>query len=148
MTSDIMFYHAIETNMIAVLFELLKKSFKDNKRCLVCIDTPENATNISESLWAFQDNFILPHGLITEDMPDKQPILLTHNTDNINNADYIFFIGLIQITDTEHFKRCIVIFDDTSEDIKLHTREQFKLLKKNNVTLKYYQQTNGKWHLR
>ena len=143
-----MFYHALETSAVAVLFELLKKSFQDNKRCLVCVDTLNNADVMSENLWKHQDDFILPHGLITQEMPDKQPILLTNNTENINHADYIFFIGLVQITDIEHFKRCVVIFDDMSETVKDHARNQFTILKNNNITVKYYQQINNKWHLK
>ncbi len=148
MNNDVMFYHALETSAVAVLFELLKKSFQDNKRCLVCVDTLDNADVMSENLWKHQDDFILPHGLITQEMPDKQPILLTNNTENINHADYIFFIGLVQITDIEHFKRCVVIFDDMSETVKDHARNQFKILKNNNITVKYYQQINNKWHLK
>ena len=146
---QIMFYHAVETSVIAVLFDLLKKSLQSYKRCLVCVDNLENAKQISENLWQCQSDFILPHGIINEAMPDKQPILLTDNTDNINNADYIFFIGQVAIKNTEHFERSIVIFDNHSEETKSYIREQFKSLKNNaNISLSYYQQKENRWVLK
>lgn len=141
----IMFYHATETNTVCVLFELLKKSFTSGKRCLVCIDTAENAKVISEKLWALNDDFILPHGLSLEEMPDKQPILLTHTMENLNKADYIFFIGQMKIDDTGNFERHIVIFDDYNMDTKNYMRDVFKRLKSENKTVLYYKQQAGAW---
>jgi DNA polymerase IIIc chi subunit len=141
----IMFYHATQTSMIAVLFELLKKSFQNNKKSLVYVDTHQNAAQISDDLWKFTDDFILPHGLITEEMPDKQPILLTHTLNNLNNADYIFFIGQVDISDITDFERYIVIFDDSSEHIKTHVREHYINLKNAGKTALYYKQQDGAW---
>jgi DNA polymerase III subunit chi len=141
----IMFYHATETNMVGVLFELLKKTFLSHKKCLVCVDTFDNMTQISEKLWALNDDFILPHGLITQIMPDKQPILLTQTTDNLNGADYLFFIGQVTITDTPIFERYIVIFDDNDDDIKNYIRESYVALKKENKNVIYYKQQAGAW---
>ncbi len=139
-TNQVMFYHANQTSAVAVLFDLLKKSLKDSKKCLVCCDTLDTANNISEYLWKIQSDFILPHGIITEAMPDKQPVLLTDNTDNINQSNYIFFIGHVLIKDTEFFERSIVIFDNHSDAIKSHMREQFKSLKNNQDVILTYNQ--------
>jgi len=82
-------------------------------------------------------------------MPDKQPILLTYHQENLNNADYIFFIGQVEIADFSDFadyQRAIVIFDDTSDAIKDHMRQEFKKLKQNKIQVTYYQQRQGKWH--
>jgi DNA polymerase III subunit chi len=138
--NQVMFYHANQTSAVVVLFDLLKKSLKNNKKCLVCCDTLENAKGISDDLWIFQSDFILPHGIINEAMPDKQPVLLTDNTDNINQSDYIFFIGHTLIKDTECFERSIVIFDNHSEVIKSYMREQFKALKNNQAVMVTYNQ--------
>lgn len=145
MSVPVMFYHVVETNKVAVLFELLKKSFESRKRCLVHIDTLENAQQISDQLWRAQDDYILPHGIINEAMPDKQPILLTDKLENVNQADYIFFIGKSDIVEFESYKRCVVIFDDYSDDIKIHFRSEYKRLREQGSPLTYYQQVQGKW---
>lgn len=138
--NQVMFYHANTNSAVAVLFDLLKKSLKNTKKCLVCCDNLDTATHISEYLWKIQSDFIVPHGIITEAMPDKQPVLLTDNTENINQSDYIFFIGHVLIKDTEYFERSIVIFDNHSDAIKSYMREQFKSLKSNpDVTVTYHQ---------
>lgn len=144
-----MFYHALETHVTGVLFELLKKSLEQSKRILVRTDSFETAEKLSNDLWKFQDNYVLPHGLVCEEMPDKQPILLTYHQENLNNADYIFFIGQVEIADFSDFadyQRAIVIFDDTSDAIKDHMRQEFKKLKQNKIQVTYYQQRQGKWH--
>lgn len=141
----IMFYHATQTSMVEVLFELLKKSFQNHKKSLVYVDTHQNATKISDDLWKIADDFILPHGLITQEMPDKQPILLTHTLNNLNDADYIFFVGQVDINDAHDFERSIVVFDNSSEIIKSHVREHYINLKKTGKTVLYYKQQNGAW---
>lgn len=143
--SKIMFYHATETSVIAVLFELLKKSLQARKRCLVVFDTLENASHISSRLWKFQEDFIMPHGLITEEFPEKQLILLSDNTKNINNSDYIFFIGRMNVTDFNHFERSIVIFDNSCDITKDHIRQEFKQLRLANHEVTYYQQHQNLW---
>jgi|GEM_PF-4216145 len=144
---EIMFYHALETDKNAVLFTLLKKSLSLNKRVIIRTIDLESAQNISDDLWQAQADFILPHGLICEPMADKQPVLITYHTENVNQADYIFFLGAVDVTDFTQYERCIVIFDEHSDTIKAHMRQQFKMLKENQQSVNYYQQRQGKWHL-
>lgn len=140
-----MFYHAVETNMYAVLFELLKKSFQSKKRCLVHTHSLEYAAEISQKLWAAQDNYILPHGLVSEKNAVDQPILLTDQLENHNQAEYLFFTGNCDITYSQAYQRHIVIFDDHTDIIKSNMRTQFKSLKAQQIPITYYQQIQGKW---
>ena len=143
--SEIMFYHAIETDMRTVLYQLLQKSLAQSKRSLIYVVDLEAAQKLSDFLWAHRKDYIMPHGLVCETLPEHQPILITYRTENLNKADYIFFIGAVNIEIFDQFHRIIALFDDTDDGIKNHFRSEYKRLKNQDNSLKYYQQQNGKW---
>lgn len=147
MSAEISFYHALETDQENVLFLLLKKSLAQGKKSLIRTPSFEVAQALSEFLWQAQPNFILPHGLICEPDADKQPILISYHPENVNQADYLFFIGSVTIEDLDDFTRIIVIFDDRCPTTKAHMRQEYKRLKAQNMPLAYYQQQQGKWNL-
>jgi len=111
---EVWFYHLERSTLDQVLPELLEKTLARGWRALVCGEDPEFLAKLDEKLWTYRDEAFLPHGLASEPLPERQPVLLSADGANLNGAQALFVVDG-EPGDLAGFARCILIFDGQSE---------------------------------
>ena len=112
---EVWFYHLERATLAQVLPELLEKTLARGWRALVRASDRERVESLDSWLWAYREDSFLAHGLDSEALAERQPILLTTSEDNPNEAKALFLIDNAAAPDVSKFERCIVIFDGRDE---------------------------------
>jgi DNA polymerase-3 subunit chi len=137
---EVWFYHLERTPLDQALPELLTKTLQKGWRALVRLTDPGRAEAIDGRLWTWRDDAFLPHGLATEPMAERQPILLTTIGDNPNAAQALFILDGAEIGSLEAYERCILLFDGADPAALARAREQWKTLKAAGAPVSYWRE--------
>ena len=144
--TEVLFYHLERSPLERVLPELLEKSLERGWRAIVHVGSVERMEALDASLWTFAEDSFLPHGTDRQDNPQDQPVLLTVDSGNQNNAHIRFLLDGAQIDDVSEYERAIYMFNGLDEDDLKNARTQWKEYKKTNHKLTYWAQNEtGKW---
>ncbi len=145
--TEIRFYHLIEQKLDRVLPQLLEVSLQRGWRVVVQASTDERVEALDAQLWTYRDDSFLPHG--TAGGPDAvdQPVLLTSNDANPNNANVRFLIdGAPLPDDAGSYDRLVLIFDGNDDDAVQLAREHWTQAKALGHEASYWQpDENGRW---
>ncbi|MEO1918979.1 MAG: DNA polymerase III subunit chi, partial [Paracoccaceae bacterium] len=87
--AEVLFYHLTQTPLERTLPELLEKSLQRGWRVLVKGGDADRLAFLDGVLWTYRDDSFLPHGVAGEGA-EHQPIYLTVDDDEPNNADVLF----------------------------------------------------------
>ncbi len=143
---EVWFYHLERTGLDQALPELLEKTLQRGWRALVRSPTPDRLEHLDGWLWAYRDESFLPHGLDSEPMADRQPVLLTTANDNPNGAQVLFLIDGAEPGDLAGYTRALVLFDGKDDDQLKRARQQWSALKGRGTALSYWKQSpEGRW---
>ena len=146
--SRVDFYHLQKQTLEEVLPKLLLKAYSTGKHIVVKIGTPERVDFINTELWTFSDESFLPHGSKKDGFAAQQPIWLTDEDDNPNEAAFLFLVDGAEIgTDKlAEYERIFNIFDGNSEAALTQARNLWKNFKEAGNEVYYWQQTEkGIW---
>ncbi|WP_180490058.1 DNA polymerase III subunit chi, partial [Escherichia fergusonii] len=86
------FYHLQDTTLEKVLPPLLEKSVERGWRVAVQIGSEERAEALDAHLWTYREDSFLPHGTWRDSDAMNQPIVLTMDDGNPNNANVRFIV--------------------------------------------------------
>lgn len=142
------FYHLQNQKLEEVLPKLLEKAYDTNKRIVIKIGNQERVEFINGLLWSYSETSFIPHGSKKDGFAEQQPIWLTSDDNNPNNAEFLFLVdgAKIDLSKTLEFERIFNIFDGNVEDSLQQAREFWKELKTAQAELFYWQQNNsGIW---
>lgn len=145
--TQIDFYHLKRQTLSEVLPKLLLKAYALGKRVLLKT-TPENVEKINAELWTFNDESFLPHGSKKDGFAEEQPIFVTDNDENANNATFLFLINDVQtqVEKLADFERVFNIFDGNNEDSLAQARLFWKNCREAGLEVRYWQQSErGAW---
>ena len=146
--SRVDFYHLQNKPLDEVLPKLLEKAYATGKKVLLKIGNEERVEFLNSLLWTYAEQAFLPHGSKKDGNAELQPIWLTANDDNPNNAELLFLVdgAKIATTATDKFERIFNIFDGHSEEAVANAREFWKELKASGNECFYWkQEANGAW---
>lgn len=145
-SGEIWFYHLERSTLDQILPELLDRTLQRGWRARVRVADADRRAEIDERLWSWRDDSFLAHGLSDQPHADRQPILLTSGNENPNASQALFIVDGSDMTVTEEFERCFIIFDGRDETA-LHTaRERWRTLKGQGANLAYWKQSDaGRW---
>ena len=108
--------------------------------------SPERLDHLAGWLWSYRDDSFLPHGVEGEANTARQPILLTTQTDNANQAQALFLIDGFEPGDLDGYSRCLILFDGKDDAQLTLARHQWKSLKDKGAALSYWKQrAQGGW---
>src|SRR5665213_2946968 len=79
---DVWFYHLERTALDQALPELLDKTLSKGWKALVRTSAPDRLDHLDGWLWSYREDSFLPHGLASEPLAERQPVLLTMTEDN------------------------------------------------------------------
>lgn len=91
--TEILFYHLERRPLDAVLPGLIEKSLERGWRALIRADTAERAEALDNLLWTYDDQTFLPHAQKGDGDAKDQPVLITTEDGNDNDANILFLVG-------------------------------------------------------
>lgn len=107
---EIGFYHLSKYQVFRALPRLLDKILQLNKNCLILCSDQQEMLALDEVIWTFASKAFLPHGTICDQNPEIQPVLLTTELKNLNNAEILIILNQTLPVELSGFKRCIDMF--------------------------------------
>ena len=87
----------------------------------------------------------LPHGCARDGNAAAQPIWLTHQPENPNNASILFVVDGVEADGLAGYARCIDMFDGNDADAVAAARNRWRSATTAGHTLTYWQQTEKGW---
>src|SRR5882762_7491756 len=85
----ISFYHLTSSPLAQALLKLLQSAMKGGYRVLLVAESPERVEQLNQLLWTFDPASFLPHGASGEPQANMQPVLLSTEFANDNNANLL-----------------------------------------------------------
>lgn len=142
------FYHLQKQNLETVLPKLLEKAYALGKPIKVKIGNEMRVEFINSLLWTYHEESFLPHGTRKDGSAEIQPIWLSAEDDNPNQATLLFLVdgAVVSAADVENFERVFNVFDGNNPDALVQARQFWKELKSGGIERRYWQQDqNGHW---
>ena len=146
--SRIDFYHLQKMSLDEVLPKLVEKAYNLKKNIKITVGNEERVEALNNLLWTFDDDKFIPHGSKKDGFSDMQPIFLSAENNNPNNAVLLFIVddADIDIEQISSYERIFYIFDGNSEFSLNKARILWKALKNSDNQLNYWQQnSSGSW---
>jgi len=150
--SEILFYHLTETSLEQVLPSLIMRSIERGWNVALQCPDEEICKKLDIFLWTFAERSFLPHGTVSDDYPEEQPVLLSLDDKNRNNAYVGFSVAGAIAENPQNYRRLCVIFDGQNAEELQRARLAWKKWSgeeeggKKCYELTYWQQTpDRKW---
>lgn len=145
--TEILFYHLLHQPLERVLPALLEKSLERGWRVIVQSSSEERVEALDAQLWTYNDSSFLPHGTVKGGDAAEQPILLTVDSDNRNDANVRFLIDDAPLPDdAENYDRIVLIFDGEDEEAVATARARWTEAKGRGFAVTYWQpDEQGRW---
>jgi DNA polymerase-3 subunit chi len=145
--TEILFYHLQGQKLEAVLPALLEKSLERGWKAVVQGSSEERIEALDAHLWTYRDDGFLPHGTWREPEAAQQPVLLTLNENNPNEAAVRFLIdGAAMPVDPESYRRIVLMFDGEDEEAVTTARTYWSAAKAKGFEATYWQADGkGRW---
>lgn len=142
--TDVLFYHLTETPLERTLPDILEKSLQRNWRVLVKGGNKARLDVLDGMLWTYRPDSFLPHG---QDMAEQQPIYLTNEDDDPNNAHILILVDGASFVakDISKYERVCLMFDGNDPDALGAAREDWKKTIFANLRAVYWAQSDGRW---
>ncbi|WP_150525796.1 DNA polymerase III subunit chi [Roseibium sediminis] len=146
MSVDVVFYHLLHKPLEEALPQLLAKCLERDWGVVVQTGSQERCAALDAHLWTYSDDSFLPHGTKADGDAEHQPIYLTCEGDNPNQADVRFMVDRAVAPPLHGYTRAIFMFDGRDEEAVAEARQNWKLAKAEGFSVTYWQQTpNGGW---
>jgi DNA polymerase-3 subunit chi len=139
------FYHLQKTPLEQVLPKLCEKAFSTGKKIKILLGNEERIDFINTLLWTYSEESFLPHGSKKDGFIDEQPIFISSEANNENNADILILAdnAYPDLDFLTTFERVLNIFDG-GDDIALNNaRDYWKQIKSLDYELHYWQQKDN-----
>ena len=145
--TEILFYHLKGQRLEQVLPPLLQKSLERGWRVVVQASTEERVEALDAHLWTWRDDAFLPHGTWREADAAAQPVLLTLDDENPNQATVRFLVEGAELPgDAAAYQRLVLLFDGDDPDAVAVARERWAKAKTDGFEVTYWQaDENGRW---
>ena len=144
--SEISFYHLQKSPLETVLPLLLEKTFDSGKRAVVMVGSTERAETLNNLLWTYKKDSWLPHGNAKDGDAEKQPIWLTTEDENPNQATFLFLADGAQSKNLNTYERCFELFDGNDSDAVTVARDRWKVYLEDGHDVTYWSQNDrGGW---
>jgi DNA polymerase III subunit chi len=149
--TDALFYHLERRGLDDVLPGLVEKTLERGWRALIRAESAERAQAVDNLLWTYNDQTFLPHAQAGDGDPVRQPVLITVEEGNPNEAQVLFLVGGASPPgwNTELSKalvRIVLMFDGRDTDAVQSARVAWRNAKEAGHDVTYWKETPaGKW---
>lgn len=140
------FYHLENSTLEAALVPLLEKCRAANMRSLIRVQNMDTLKKLDQYLWTYREDSWLPHAISGSGVDDAQPILLTTEPTNANNATSLFILENAPLGEIDGIERGFYMIDGNNPELVAAARIEYKSAKDKGFDVSYWQQNeNGKW---
>lgn len=144
--TEVLFYHLQKQPLERVLPELLEKCLERSWRVVVQFGSEERRDALDAHLWTYNDAGFLPHGTAKDGSADMQPVWLTTEDENPNDATVRFLADGADIGDYTPYQRVVLMFDGNDPDAVDRARGQWTTARAAGHDATYWQQSErGRW---
>ncbi len=144
--TEVRFYHMQSTSLEHALPEILGKALEREFKALVRVQTDDELEVINKFLWTYKKNSFLPHGAKLDGTELEQPIFISAEDNNPNDANLLMLIDGATSEQIESMDLCCELFDGNNEEIVTAARTRWKEYTDKGYELSYFQQdSNGRW---
>src|SRR5687768_15965013 len=124
--TEIRFYHLMTRGVDQALPEILQKARAAGHRIVVRTRDAAEAERLSQWLWTWKPDSFLPHGTAKDGHAANQPIWLTAENDNPNDAAVLVLTAGQEVEDANPYALCCDLFDGRDETQVLAARMRWK----------------------
>jgi len=147
--TETLFYHLERRSLDDVLPGLIEKTLERGWRALIRAESAERAEAIDNLLWTYNDQTFLPHAQKGDGDPRAQPVLITTEDDNANDANVLFLVGGApppQWDAATALTRIVLMFDGRDASALAAARAAWKDAKTAGHEVTYWKESaSGKW---
>lgn len=144
--TEVLFYHLDRHPLERVLPGLLERTLERGWRAVVQAGSAERLEALDTHLWTYRDDSFLPHGTARDAAAASQPVLLTTEEHNPNDAAVRFLVDGAVLSKMSGYLRVVVIFDGADRAAVDAARVQWKAARAEGCRATYWQQTEaGRW---
>jgi DNA polymerase-3 subunit chi len=143
--TEVWFYHLERTPLEQVLPELLERTLQRGWKALVRTVDAGRLAALDEHLWSFRPDSFLPHGRADEPKAERQPVLLTTDSANLNGANVLFLVDGAEAEGLAGYERCVLLFDGRVELEVAEARRRWAGFRKSGLSVSYWKQGEGGW---
>lgn len=144
--TEIYFYHLESRTLEQVLPTLLERSLARGWRAAVQASSLERVEALNSLLWTYREDSFLPHGTASDGSPAMQPIFLTVEDDNPNDASVRFLVDGASLDDASPYDRVVYVFDGHDENVVSQARAAWAAAKEKGYAVSYWRQdAEGRW---
>ncbi|HEV2562678.1 MAG TPA: DNA polymerase III subunit chi [Rhizomicrobium sp.] len=147
--TETLFYHLERRSLDDVLPGLIEKTLERGWRALIRAESAERAEAIDNLLWTYNDQTFLPHAQKGDGDPRAQPVLITTEDDNSNEANVLFLVGGApppQWDAVSALTRIVLMFDGRDATALASARTSWKDAKAAGHEVTYWKESaSGKW---
>jgi DNA polymerase-3 subunit chi len=149
--TEVLFYHLERRALEDTLPSLLEKTGERGWRANVRVGSAERMEVLDKHLWTYSEQSFLAHGTAAEGHGARQPIFLTTEDDNPNNAEVLFLVDGASVESwgdsaAAKFRRIVMLFDGREGEALSLARAAWKNAKEAGHDVTYWKEsTDGKW---
>jgi DNA polymerase III subunit chi len=145
MTTEIRFYHLERQSLEQVLPGLLLKALESGHRILIRTVSDALAEKLNDHLWASEPDSFIPHGTHKDGHATRQPVFLSADDQNPNNADMLILTHGAMAEDITSFKLCCTMLDGRNPEAVKTARTLWAQYKDAGHAVTYWQQGDTGW---
>ena len=132
--TEVLFYHLERRGLDEALPGLVEKTLERGWRALIRCESAERAEAIDDRLWTYNEQTFLPHAQKGDGDAARQPVLITTEQENANNADVVFLVGGAEPPSwsgdaAKALTRIVLMFDGRDPGALASAREAWKSAK-------------------
>jgi DNA polymerase III subunit chi len=148
--TEVLFYHLQDTSLENVLPPLLEKSLERGWRVVVQSTSEERTEALDAHLWTYRDDSFLPHATWRVADAADQPVLLTVEESNPNQASVRFLVDNAALpADGDRYERMVLVFNGDDAEAVAAARAAWKDCKARGFEVTYWQpDERGRWQRR
>jgi DNA polymerase-3 subunit chi len=148
--SETLFYHLERRTLEEALPGLLERARARGWRVGVKVGSAERMEALDSHLWTYAEHSFLAHGTAADGRSARQPIYLTTEDDNPNNAEVLFLVGGAKApwdsASMNGFTRIVLMFDGRDETALLNARAAWQEARSAGHDVTYWKETpSGKF---
>ena len=145
---EVLFYHLERRTLDDVLPSLLEKTRARGWKANVRVGSAERMEVLDNHLWTYSDQSFLAHGTSADGHSAHQPVYLTTEEDNPNDANVLFLVdGAILEkwigAELSKFERIVLLFDGGEGNALNDVRSAWKNAKEAGHQVTYWKESSG-----
>ncbi|MCF6304340.1 MAG: DNA polymerase III subunit chi [Rhodobacteraceae bacterium] len=145
---EVRFYHLTHSPLEITLPGILDKSLQRGWRVLLQCGAQDRLDFLDDRLWSAKPDSFLPHGKAVGDNAAKQPVLLTMQDENLNDANVLMLVDGASTTPGRMagFELACLFFDGNDPAALDAARRDWKAVSAAKLQAVYWaQDDDGRW---